>query len=455
MKIKALLVLIAGFVVLCGQAQEFKCEDNYKALVQSVKAKAYADAAPILAGLRKSCPRYDVKLYVLGETVLKYQMETTRPEKEKKAFTDDLFALYNEQEKNFPGSGGVPKKVLLLHEKKLLTDDEAFKMLDGAFASHSTSFTDYNALELYFNLYLAQYAKGDKGITQDQFIQKFSDIAGQAAYAKAQAEEKRAALIKKQETETLEDDEKQFLADAPLTISAFTAVSDNMVKQSSKYFTCDKLEAFYSAQYDKKKADNAWLTGMVTVLSNTKCTSSPTLYNGAKELYAQKPAKELAMLLGNLSLRKINKSEALGYFEKAAGFAADSLEKADVYLTLATTMRNGDKAAAKNYALKAAQLNPKSGKPYLQLAEMYVSAASDKNCPMDDFEKKALYWLAMETVKKAEVAEPKYKPTVAGLLKRYQPLAPTKADAKAAKKSKGDVVTFGCWINETVTVPKL
>ncbi|MES2487993.1 MAG: hypothetical protein V4581_18850, partial [Bacteroidota bacterium] len=308
---------------------------------------------------------------------------------------------------------------------------------------------------LYFNLYLAQYAKGDKGITQDQFIQKFGDIAGQAAYAKAQAEEKRTALLKKQETEILEDDEKQFVADAPTTISAFTAVSENMVKQSSKHFTCDKLEAFYSAQYDKKKADSAWLRGMVTVLSNSKCTSSPTLYSGAKELYTQKPTKEWAMLLGNLSLKKANKTEAVGYFEKAAGFASDSLEKADVYLTLASTMRNGDKAASKKYALKAAELNPKSGKPYLQLAEMYVSASSGKDCQMSDFDKKALYWLAIETVKKAEIAEPKYKPTVEGLLKRYQPLAPTKADAKAAKKSKGDVVTYGCWINETVTVPKL
>jgi len=454
MKTKALLVLIAGVAALAAHAQEFKCEDNYKALQQSVKVKAYGDAAPVLAGLRKNCPKYNVSLYTTGEKVLKYQ-EAKAEAKDKKAYLDDIFALYNEQEKYFPGSGAVPKKVMLLHDKKLLTDDDALKMLDGAFATHKGSFTDYNALERYFNLYLAQYAKGDKGITQEEFIQKFSTMAGQAAYAKNQAEEKRAALLKKQETTMLEDEEKQFLADAPITISAFDAVTDNMVKQSAKYFNCDKLEAFYAAQYDKNKADTSWLAGMVTVLSASKCNTSATLYAGAKELFAQKPSKEGALVLGNLSLKKTNKVEAVSYFEKAAGFAADSLQKADIYFTLASTMRNGDKAASKNYVLKAAALNPKSGKPYLQLAEMYVSAASDKNCPMDDFDKKAVYWLAIETVKKAEQAEPKYKTTVAGLLKRYEAKVPTKADVKAAGKRKGDVIAFGCWINESVTVPKL
>jgi tetratricopeptide (TPR) repeat protein len=454
MKTKALIVLIAGVLALSANAQDFKCEDNYKVLEQKVKEQAYDEAVALLPGLRKSCPKYTIKLYTLGETVLKYKMETTRPEKEKKVFSDDLFALYNEQEKNFPGTGGVLKKALLLHQKKLVTNDDAFKMLDASFASHKASFTDYNVLELYFNLYLERYTKGDKGITQEQFIQKVSDIAGQVAYAKSQWEDKRAALLKKKETLMLEDDEAQFLTEAPLSISAFEAVSDNVVKQSSKHFTCDKLEAFYSAQYDKNKADSAWLMGMVTVLSATKCTASATLYTGAQELYKQKPSAQWALALGNLALKK-DKKAAAAYYEEAATLEPDTLKKADIYLTVFNAYRNSDKAAAKKYAVKSAEFNPKNGKAYLQLAEMYAAAAVQKDCQLSDFDKKAVYWLAIATAKKAEVAEPKYKSTVESLVKRYETKVPTKQDLKTANKSKGDTITFGCWINESITVPKL
>ena len=42
MKTKALLVLVAGLMALAVSAQEFKCEDNFKALAASVKAQDYA-----------------------------------------------------------------------------------------------------------------------------------------------------------------------------------------------------------------------------------------------------------------------------------------------------------------------------------------------------------------------------------------------------------------------------
>ncbi len=64
------------------------------------------------------------------------------------------------------------KKALLLKEKGLAKDDVVFTLLDGAFATHKTSFTDYNVLELYFNLYLDRYKTGEKNITQDDFIAK-------------------------------------------------------------------------------------------------------------------------------------------------------------------------------------------------------------------------------------------------------------------------------------------
>jgi hypothetical protein len=451
MKTRAFLVAVTGFMAVAVSAQEFKCEDNFKALGASVQSQDYATATTILAGLRKSCPRYDVAQYTLGETVLRYDMETAGTEADEKLYTTDLLAFYDEWERNFPGKGGVQKKALLLKEKSLVKDDEVFKILDGAFATSKTSFTSYEALELYYNLYLERYKAGDKGITQDDFIQKFGDMAGQANYAKSQLEQYRQQLLAKKETQPLEEKELEFLKYAPQNISAFEAVSDNMIIQSANLVDCNKLDAYYTGLYEKNKADKNWLLGMVTVLSGAKCTKSEVLYKGAEELYQAQPSLTTAMLLGDLSLRKDTKQAAV-YFEKALAFEADSTGKSKIYLILANTVRNSDKAATKSYLLKAAAYNPKDGSPYIQLAEMYASA---QGCQLSGFEKKAVNWLAIDTAKKAGAIEAKYKTTVANLLKRYEKNAPNKDDLKAAKKGKGDTVTFGCWINETVTVPKI
>lgn len=452
MKTKAFLLLVAGLWALAVNAQE-TCATRFNAFKNSANNKqtysaATAQLADILAG---SCAGYSVKTYTLGEQVLRYNLETARTEDAITAETNTLTAFYDAWEKNFPGTGGIQKKALLLKERSLATNDEVFKLLDGAFAIHKTSFTDYNVLELYFNLYLERYKAGDKNITQDEFIAKFGDMAGQVVYAQSYIQDKKKELLTKKETQPLEDEEKLFLKEAPQNLSALEAVSDNMRGQAAKYLDCEKLEAYYTNLYEKNKADAVWLTGMVTVLSGQKCNESAVLYNGASELYKAQPSLITALTLGRLNLRKDVKAAA-GYYEKALAFEADSVGKSKIYLTLANTLRNTDKAATKNYLLKAAEFNPKDGSPYIQLAEMY---AAGSGCQFSDFEKKALYWLAIDTAKKAQAVQPKYKATVDSLMKRYEENMPTKADLKAVNKDKGDTITFGCWINETITVPKV
>lgn len=454
MKIKQAFLLLYAGVTLTATGQDFKCEDSFKVFEAKVNSKDYDDAAPLLPALRKSCPKYSDKLYAYGETLLKYKMERARKPEDEKLLTEDLLTLYTEQEKNFPGTGGAVKKAVLLYDQKLAKDDEVYKLLDTALTANKQGFTDYNAIELYFNLYLKQYEAGNKGITMEQFIQKYSDIAGQAAFAKNYIAEKNAALLKKQETQPLDENEKIYIKEAPASQNSLDAVSENIALQAAKYFNCDKLDAYYAGAYEKNKTNTSWLQAMVSALYQNKCYKSETLYSGAVALHQAKATYQSAIMLANLSLRKNNKKEAITYFNQAAELQPDPVKKAETYSTIASAFRNADKAEAKKYALKAIALNPKSGKPYLFLAELYSSAS--KECNLTDFEKKALVWLSIDTAKKAEAAEPRYKTTVASLIdKTYSKKIPTAAEVKAAGKRKGDKITYGCWINETITIPSL
>jgi len=451
---QALLLLFASLSALTATAQDFKCEDNFKILEDKVIAKSYDDAVTLLPALRKSCPKFSDKLYVYGETILKYKAEAARKPEDQKLFNQSLADLYAEQEKNFPNTGGNVKKAVLLHEQKLATDDEVYKLLDASFAANPQGFTDYNAIELYFNLYVKKYEAGDKGITQDEFIQKYSNIAGQVAFSKNYIAQRSDELLKKQKTETLEPAESLFIKEAATKQKSLEAVGENISNKAAKYFNCDKLDAFYSGSYEKNKNNIAWLQAMVTALYENKCQKSETLYNGAVVLHKNKPTYNTAYMLGNLSLRKNDRKAAVVYFNQAADLQQDDVKKAETYSAIASVYRNLDKAEAKKYALKAAELNPKSGKAYLFLAELYMSAS--KECNLSNFDKKALTWLAIETAKKAEVAEPRYKTTVAALInKNYSKALPTAAELKASGKKKGDKITYGCWINETLTIPAL
>jgi hypothetical protein len=450
---QALLLFFAGITALTAHAQTFKCEGGFKALEDKIKAKSYDDAVTLLPALIKNCPKYNANLYVYGEDALKYKLLHTRTEEEKKKLTQDLLSLYDAQEKNYPKTGAAVKKAMLLNDRKFGTDAEVYKLLDAAFTTAPATFTDYTSLQLYFNQYLKAYETGTTGITQEQFIQRFAEVASQIAMVKSIITDKREFINKKLQSETLTADEKQYLNSTSNTEKTLDAVARNMTKAASKYLNCEKLEQYYAANFEANKLNAGWLQGMVNVFYGNKCYRSDVLYNGSLALSQLKPGYESAYQLGYLSQKRNNIPDAIKYYDQAAELQLQPEQKANLYNDIASLYRISDKGESKKYALKSASANPKSGKPYVLLAGLYTSVS--KECSVNEFERKALYFLAIETLKKAEAAEPKTAASVAALTTEYSKNLPTKKEAKAAKKGKGDVITYGCWINESVTLPQL
>jgi tetratricopeptide (TPR) repeat protein len=456
MKLKqALLVLMLALCAGAVSAQDkAKCESTFRIFEDNIKAGSVDEAAAMLNGLIKNCPRVSNDLYIEGEKILKQKLETRQSQEAKEALISDLVTLYSEHEKNFPKNtnGSDVKKAILLREYQRATDDEVFKMLDASFKLNRANFTDYNALETYFLLYLKQFEAGNKSITQEQFIEKYGELSSQVLFAKNTIAEKKAALLKKQETSELTPEEKQYITGSNASTSSLNAVSENINILASKHFSCDKFDAYYEKNYEARKGEASWLEALVNILYSNKCYTSAVLQKGALALHAAAPSSQSAFMLGSLSQRANKTKEAISYFEKSAELEAAPDKKADIYYKIASLFRNTDKAEAKKYALKAAETNPKFGRPYIFLAEMYASVS--KECSISEFERKAVIWLAIETLKKADIAEPKYKPTVASMMERYTKKIPTKDEISAAKKKKGDKITLGCWINESVTIPK-
>lgn len=454
---KTLLAFFISVLSLTATAQAttYKCEDNFKLFESKYLAKEYNDAYSLLGELRKKCPKFTESLYIYGEGLLKYNIEVAATPEDQKVMINDLVALYGEQEVNYPGKGSNVKKILLQYDSKLIKADEAYKAFHASFTKNKQVFTDYNALYAYFQLFFDEYKSG-KGISDDQYFERYAEILTQIFTAQDKIASEKEALLKKQETVAITDGEKQYIEDADVQLEALENVNKFISKQSNDYISCDKMEMYYTKNYENHVNDTAWLEAMVGAMYGKKCFSSATLYKGALAVYKVSTTAESAYRMAILSQKKKDIAEAVKYFDEAATLETNPLKKSTIYYDIAMFMKANDKAVAKKYALLSAEGNPKSGRAYVLLSGLYGNILpGSKECNMTDFERKTLNYIAIDYAKKAQVAEPRLKGTTDAMIAQYTKQLPTKAEAKALDKKKGDTVTYGCWVNQTVTLPNL
>ena len=117
---------------------------------------------------------------------------------------------------------------------------------------------------------------------------------------------------------------------------------------------------------------------------------------------------------------------------------------------MVNTLYSDDMVKSKEYLLKAITLDPQLGKAYLLLAQLYTYSV--ENCATSDFEKKAIYYLAIETLNKAAIAEPKLKTAADKMITDFKDKSLTTADI-SKEKMNGKAFSIKCWINETITFP--
>lgn len=450
---KVLLVFFIGIFSLSAVAQgAYKCDDNYKVFEGKFLAREYNDAYKIMNELRLKCPKVHENLYVYGETILKYLIETA-PSDGQKAFVEDLDAMYGQQYSHYPASSAGVKKIQLQLDNKIITRAEAYKAFDAQFEKNRQAFTDYNSLAAYFEMVLDSY--NNKGLTDDEYFNKYTAVYAQINAAKAMIAGQRDAVNKKGETTSLTDIERESLKDFEISLGALETVGEVVQRQSRNVVSCEKLDAYYSKDFESHKNDKVWIESMVDVLYGKRCYNSDMLSKGVLLLHQQKPTKQTSYIMGVVSLKKNKVKEAAAYFEQSASLEANAEKKSEIYHEIGGYARNSDKAMAKQFYLKSAEVNPKFAKSYIALAEMYSAVRTGDDCKLNDFERSALNYIALSLLDKAENADPKYKAAVAAARERYVKNLPTKAAAKVLGKKKGDVITFGCWINESVTLPNL
>ena len=176
------------------------------------------------------------------------------------------------------------------------------------------------------------------------------------------------------------------------------------------------------------------------------CTDAEWFTKAAQVVFDSNPNYGVGYMLGVKfgANKEFDKSKE--YFVRAAELTDDNTDKGKAYKQIASTERiNGNKIAAKEFALKTAEIDPTlAPEMYVMIGDM-IMGSSECDKQVSQIDDRARFIAAYNYYAKAGNS-----PKMSSAKAQF----PTISDIFTANKEEGESVSVGCWINTTVKLQK-
>lgn len=402
--------LIFTFIICTsnvGAQSNENCNQNLSIFAESAKVKNYEAAYEAWMAVRNECPSLNVAIYTYGERILKSRLKKAEGAA-KQAEAQDLMKLYDQWIQNFPTKKGkstigsiLASKAQTMMDNKLGSTAEIYATFDQAFTQDATSFTNPKGLYNYFKTMHSLYKSGSSDVTPEKLFNKYEEVSEKFELEGVKLAKKLDVLLKKEENGiplTTKDLKRKKIYDTnSRAIGIFVSNLDAIISKES---TCENLIPLYQRNFEENKGDAVWLNRAAGRMKSKECSDDPLFVTIVEALHALEPSANSAYYLGILNDKKGNNNEALRYYEESIALETDPYKKAKTLYKIALEFKSrGRKSTARNYAIKALGYQPSLGKAHLMIASLYASSAND--CGNTQFEKRAVYWLAAKTARRA------------------------------------------------------
>ncbi len=411
----------------------------YREFYKQWKASDYTSASvkEIIKPWRwvfKNCPLGSENTYVDGVKIMQYRIENEKNEAKKAKLIDTLMMVYDQRIEYFPNhyKTGLPQEGTILGRKgvDLYTYDqdryeETYDILKRSVDLDGDA-SDGTVLIYYFRsvIKMARKAKIDSSAIVDAYDQVI-DILDHNIKGLSAAGDTRWVEIY-----------KNYKGNIDATFEPFA--------------TCPDLVRIYKKKLEKSPDDIELLQKVTSLLDKRSCTDDPLYLNASIKLNELQPSPESAYLIGRLYLQEEKYNEAIPYLEQAT--KSEDVERAhNSYKLLAEVLR-----AVKNYpkarqmAMKAIELNPNDGTPYITIGDLY--AASAKDCGNNEFTSRVAYWAAVDKYVKAKQIDPSVAETANKRIADYSVYFPSLETIFFYDYKEGDPYTVECWYTEQTTI---
>ena len=455
--------LVLAFTMFSGLllAQDNQqCLQNLSIFAENAKVKNYAAAYEPWLAVKNECPSLNVAIYSYGERILKDRIKNGA-DADKTAAKQDLIALYDDWIKYFPKKQGKSKVGDILSSKgqnmidlKMGTPQEIYAVFDSAYTQDAKSFTNPKRLYNYFKTLYDIYKSGDNSVSMSMLFDKYEEISEKFELEGTNLAKRLDKILKKEESgEALSTKDLKRRRIYDINSNAIGVFLKNLDAIIAKESSCENLIPLYQSNFEENKNNPVWLNRAAGRMKSKECADDPLFVTIVEALHALEPSANSAYYLGILNDKRGNSSEALRYYEESIALESDPYKKAKTLYKIALELKaKGRKSKARSYANKALSYQPSLGKAYLLIANLYASSANA--CGETQFDKRAVYWLAANTARKAAKVDASIKKAALKTAKSYEGRAPSKTDIFTEGK-EGASVTFSCWIGTSVKVPSL
>ena len=436
------------------------CMQDLSIFAEYVKVKNYSSAKEPWIKVRENCPDLNVAIYTYGERIIKNTIKNGTPE-EIETSKKELIKLYDEWVQYFPKNKNkstvgdvIGKKAQALLDYKMADLKVIYSTFDEAFTRDPKSFTNPKFLYNYFKTFYNRYKAGDSEVSMEMLINKYEEVSEKFDTETIEIAKKLDVILKKEDTgnplTSREQRSKRIYNVNSKAIGTFLSNLDAII---AKEATCENLIPLYKRNFEEFKSDAIWLKRAASRMDSKECSDDPFFVTLVEALHTLDPSADSAYYLGLLNDKSDNSEEALRYYEESISLESDPYKKAKILLKIANKFKvAGRKSKARSYANKALGFQPSMGRAYLLIANMYAESAND--CGDTQFNKRAVYWLAADLAEKAGRVDNSLSKIVKRTVQSYTGRAPSKTDI-FTEGNEGTVIKFSCWINRSVTVPKL
>ena len=428
MKKIVLILTIVLFGTVANYAQEDKfgsdpdrCRMNLSLYKEFVKQKNYVDAQEGWRVVYEICPKATKSIYIDGAKIYRYEIKKEKDAEVKSKFVDTLMLIYDNRIKYFNQEESVRgRQGLDLYKYRKSDYEKAYGYMEISVKGGKAHAA---VLQSFMQATVKMY-KNEK-IDPGQVVTNFSSCSKSIAVQIAAEEDTTKAVKLKKVQSNIE----------ALFIKSGAA-------------DCQVLIDYYTPKFEAEPKNLELLKTTTKFLNMNKCTDSELFMNASIALYDIEPSGEAAYNIAKLSLKAKKYNKAIGFYKDAIDKTEDVELKAKYSYELAIVYNNQKQyASARASALKAASLKSGWGEPYLLIGKAYANSSG--SCGADKFEKNAVYWIAVDMLKKAKSIDPSVAGKANELIARYKQYFPTKEEAFFKGINNGDSYSVGCWINGT------
>lgn len=460
MKTRITLILASLFISVnvSFAQQDEECMNNLTIFTDYYKSKRYDEAYEPWMKVRNKCPKFNRAIYAYGEKILDYKIENSSGS-EKVGYIKDLEELWDKGMEYFPSHyklGEVLSDKLQLmydYRKELgVTDKQLYDAGDKAYKQDLANFTNPKALYIYFSAIVDLYDA--KQVPIQNVFDKYDDVTEKIESEIQNYTEKLNKLVQKEESDiTLTSKEEKYKKQYESYLDAYAKISESIDGKLGTRANCENLIPLYSKDFEQNKTDAVWLKRAVSRMYAKECTDDPLYVKLVKAYDATAPSSDTKYFTATVLLKQGKDKEAEDYMKQAFDLEKDPYKKGKLAERIGSSLKSrGQYSQARGYFRESLKLNPSNGRPYLNIAAMYASSAN--SCGSDEFNKRAVFWLAADEAAKAGRVDASLRSLAAQSVTSYKDRAPTRAMI-FTKGNQGQPIHIGCWIGATVIVPKL